>query len=95
MYRSVLVPLDGSHRSEWALPGAIGIARRQTAQIELMIVEPVIPVAPRFDGTISDGAEPWRNEADSAWLTYVTGIAERVKAVYPATVTSTVRVGRA
>lgn len=38
MYRAILVPLDGSHTSEQALPTAIRLARRHAARLHLVEV---------------------------------------------------------
>ena len=38
MYRSILVPLDGSAVSEYALPIACEIARHSGAKLELALV---------------------------------------------------------
>jgi nucleotide-binding universal stress UspA family protein len=38
MYRSILVPLDGSHFAEHALPFALTIARRRSARLQLITV---------------------------------------------------------
>lgn len=38
MYRHILVPMDGSNTSERALLEALGLARQQTAELELVYV---------------------------------------------------------
>ncbi|MBL8794151.1 MAG: universal stress protein [Planctomycetia bacterium] len=38
MIRTILVPLDGSHFAEQALPLALGVARRANAEIQLLFV---------------------------------------------------------
>lgn len=38
MYRHILVPVDGSSTSERALQEALGLARQQTAELELVYV---------------------------------------------------------
>ena len=38
MYRHILVPMDGSSTSERALQEAVGLARQQTAELELVYV---------------------------------------------------------
>ncbi|HWP49013.1 MAG TPA: universal stress protein [Candidatus Limnocylindrales bacterium] len=51
MYRSVLVPLDGSTFAEHALPIARSIARRAPATLQLVSVH--VPIAARYvDGTV-------------------------------------------
>lgn len=42
MYRSILVPLDGSPFSEQALPVALGIARRAKAALQIVQVQPIL-----------------------------------------------------
>jgi nucleotide-binding universal stress UspA family protein len=52
MYRSILVPLDGSAFGEQALPVAVGIARRAGAALEVVLVRSVsLPASavPRSD----------------------------------------------
>lgn len=44
MYRSLLVPLDGSPFGEQALPLALGIARRAGASVELVNVAAPLPL---------------------------------------------------
>jgi nucleotide-binding universal stress UspA family protein len=44
MYRTILVPLDGSLRAEWALPTAVRLARASHARISLLTVEVPVPV---------------------------------------------------
>lgn len=46
MFRSILVPLDGSHFAEHALPLAFAIARRSAANVQLLRVHP--PLADLF-----------------------------------------------
>jgi nucleotide-binding universal stress UspA family protein len=43
MYRSLLVPLDGSATAEQALPLALNIARRASAALELVSVQVPFP----------------------------------------------------
>jgi nucleotide-binding universal stress UspA family protein len=51
MFRSVLVPLDGSPFSESALPLAIAIARR--AQAGLHVATVYLPIAPMYDAPMA------------------------------------------
>lgn len=44
MYRSILVPLDGSPEAEWALPMATSIARATGARLELITVDVRLPI---------------------------------------------------
>jgi len=52
MYRTIMVPLDGSSLGEYALPLALGIARRAGAQIEL--VHACAPLGPNVFGAALD-----------------------------------------
>ena len=45
MYTSILVPLDGSARSERALPVALGLAKRSDARVELFHAHDFPPAA--------------------------------------------------
>jgi nucleotide-binding universal stress UspA family protein len=94
MYRSILVPLDGSRLAEWALPAAINIARRQAARLELVTIDRVRPTVSGIDGlTFSDGDEAWSSAAEDEALTYLTELARRIQALHPVQVKSTVRAG--
>ena len=50
MYRTILVPLDGSVFGEHALPLALGIARRSSATVQLVHVCTPPPYANLADG---------------------------------------------
>ncbi len=91
MYRSILVPLDGSRMAEWALPVAISIARRQSAQLELITIEQVTRVPAGL--TFSDGGESWRSAAQDPPLGYLSEVVRRIAEVYPVPVKPTVRAG--
>lgn len=72
MYRSILVPLDGSLASEQALPYAESIARRSGAALQLVHVhQPVL----QGGGTLYIGPdEMWRDEEKQ----YLVAVAERL-----------------
>jgi hypothetical protein len=50
MYRSILVPLDGSSFGEHALPLALSIARRANAHLQLVRVHSVLDAVYAPDG---------------------------------------------
>ena len=52
MYRTIMVPLDGSSFGEYALPLALGIARRGGARVELVNV--CAPLGPNVFGAALD-----------------------------------------
>ena len=73
MYRTILVPLDGSAKAEQALPVAIGLARRSNAELRLMHCLDFVSLPPAETNT-----EWWhacaRADADS----YLQGVATRI-----------------
>jgi nucleotide-binding universal stress UspA family protein len=77
MYRSILVPLDGTWYGEHALPAARGIGRRLGATLHLVHVhtEPAVPAAvealPYLGGQFPDSSEQERS--------YLEAIAEQVR----------------
>lgn len=71
MYRSILVPLDGSAFGEQALPYALGLAHRAGAQLHLAHVH--VPPAPLFAGA-NDAA------LRAAERTYFEGLEQRIAA---------------
>jgi nucleotide-binding universal stress UspA family protein len=78
MYRSLLVPLDGSPTGEHALPAALGIARRARASLQVASVH--VPAIGAFRGT-----EPaWDNQVDTAIRekeqAYLEGVVKRLEA---------------
>jgi nucleotide-binding universal stress UspA family protein len=77
MYRSILVPLDGSELAEWALPAAIHIARRESAQIELLSITQLAPAGIGVITDRGDGIENWRATAGAS-LDYLAEIAARI-----------------
>ena len=92
MYRTILVPLDGSSLAEWALPAAVGIARHHGGQLQLLTVQVLRPDILAIDGlTFSDGSDAWRSAAEDSSLTYLTEVARRVEELHPVTIKSEVR----
>ena len=77
MYRTILVPLDGSAFGEQALSWGVGIARRAGARLEVVTVQ--VPVAPMYGGTPLMGFEATLDErlrAESR--AYLEGVAKRL-----------------
>jgi len=85
MYRSILVPLDGSSFGEHALPLAAGIARRAGAKLSLVHVhrrdvEPELPTFTpyQFEGLTARGLERRTSDEEGAYLADVSRrLAER------------------
>ena len=80
MYETILVPLDGSRFSEYALPSAVGLARRHGARLELATVAHPSPGSvgpPSPAGVVGDDTrEEARKQADA----YLKRMKERVEA---------------
>jgi nucleotide-binding universal stress UspA family protein len=76
--KRILVPLDGSDRSETALLPAIGVATTLGAEILLLAVVPFPPYSLYDDGTAMVAFEPEIELADSD--RYLADIASRVQA---------------
>ena len=93
MYRSILVPLDGSKLAESALPIAIHQARRHSAQLELITIDITVPTATVSVGLSVREIEPATDPDPTT--RYLDGIARRISAVYPVPVKQTVRTGYA
>lgn len=91
MYRSIMVPLDGSPFGEHALPIAISIARRTGAAIQLVHVR--VPPEPVYyiDGEpIYDAPDVANQERDR---TYLEGLAQRLTDAWHLTITATLLEG--
>jgi nucleotide-binding universal stress UspA family protein len=79
MYRTVLVPLDGSHRAEAILPHVVEVARRFAAEVILLqvveplpkVISPGVPVAIALDVDV--------NEVMAAAQAYLAAIEERLR----------------
>jgi nucleotide-binding universal stress UspA family protein len=86
MYRSLLVPLDGSAFAEHALPLALGLARRAGAALNVVSVHvPLVSLG-------ADSIAPGTCEAEARVLeqerAYLDGIVQRVRSLAPVPVTS-------
>jgi len=86
MYRSLLVPLDGSTFAEHALPLALGLARRAGAALNVVSVH--VPLL----STAADSIAPGTCEAEARILeqerAYLDGIVSRLAKLAPVPVTS-------
>lgn len=81
MYRSLLVPLDGSAFAEHALPLALGLARRAGAALNVVSVHvPLVSLG-------ADSIAPGTCEAEARVLeqerAYLDGIVQRVRSLAP------------
>jgi nucleotide-binding universal stress UspA family protein len=87
MYRSLLVPLDGSAFAEHALPLALAIARRSGASVKLVRAHALLSLM------YADGMSPFSFEAEAKMMeeerAYLDEVAKRLAAVSPLAVTST------
>jgi len=79
MYRSILVPLDGSAFGEHALPFALSLARRAGAQLHLAHVH--VPPRPGF-------ADANDAELRAAERMYVDGLVQRLRARWDVPITT-------
>jgi nucleotide-binding universal stress UspA family protein len=82
MFRSIVVPLDGSTFSEHALPLAIGIARRSNAQLRLVHVHTVTAPLYAIDGAAVLDRIPDEQNRESE-LAYLYGVARRITPCLP------------
>jgi nucleotide-binding universal stress UspA family protein len=79
MYRSILVPLDGSVLAEHALPLALSIARRATAALEVAYVHaPMAVVYPENTPVLDD---VFHCEIKTQQRAYLDDVVSRLKAV--------------
>jgi len=87
MYRSILVPLDGSRASEHALPLAISIARRSGATLQLAHVHE--PARPMFMDAVPLFDEPHDAEHRDRERAYLDDLARRLAKGHKLTITTT------
>jgi nucleotide-binding universal stress UspA family protein len=91
VYRSILVPLDGSTFGEHALPLAVSIARRSGASLQVLHVH--VTLAPVYEGT----QLTFDSRIDDALVqgeqTYLDGVVERIQRASGLRVTSALREG--
>jgi nucleotide-binding universal stress UspA family protein len=93
MYKSILVPLDGSSLAESALPAAIRLARRHAAQLELISFEITLPTTVISVGLSTREVAPPPTEDPT--LAYLESVSRRIAEVYPVPVKQTIRTGYA
>src|SRR5689334_7218849 len=79
MYRSLLVPLDGSVSAEQALPLALGIARRAGAKLDLVSVQ--VPFPPVYGEGKARLDNPLATEARDKVRFYLDGVVRRISAL--------------
>jgi nucleotide-binding universal stress UspA family protein len=89
MYRSILVPLDGSTFGEHALPAALGIARRCGASLQVIRVHTAFVLAE--SGLVYD--ERVDRQLREQEQDYLEAVVKRVQAVSPVPVTCVLRDG--
>jgi nucleotide-binding universal stress UspA family protein len=77
MYRSILVPLDGSTFAEHALPYALAIARRSGAQVRLVTVS--TPLAEAYVEGLYFSAVELEQEITQRHRTYLEATAKRLR----------------
>src|SRR4029079_10340123 len=91
MYRSILVPLDGSPFSEHALPLALALARRTGATLHLAHVHaPLAAVYLDSAGFLEDSLDSHVIQQQQA---YLHAIAHRIGAMAPVPVSSLILEG--
>lgn len=74
MYRTILLPLDGSSFAEQALPAARAIAQRTGAQLRLAVVHQPLPAWAQR--AVPEGAEAQARESEQS---YLDGAAEELR----------------
>jgi nucleotide-binding universal stress UspA family protein len=80
MYRTILVPLDGSSFGEWALPVAIGLARQAKAKLELVSIHVPLSVS-RLAGETPGYDVSWETKLQEPLAQYQAGVAKRLAAL--------------
>src|SRR5947208_15704225 len=86
MYRSLLVPLDGSAGAEQALPLALSIARRAGAALNVVSV--LVPFPPTYEGRVPV-TNPLEAEARDSARTYLDAVVRRIAAASRVPTTAT------
>jgi len=94
MYRSILVPLDGSSFGEGALPLALSIARRAAASLQLLYVHPPWEaVYPEVTLEYFESLTSVNAEIKTRQKAYLDGLVQRLQQAYPNKVEGAVRDG--
>src|SRR5713226_8647422 len=91
MYRSILVPLDGSPFGEQALPLALSIARRAGAGLELVNVHETL--APIFSRPVPGLESTLDPELRTHKKCYLDGVAKRLPPPAPVSISTTLLEG--
>jgi nucleotide-binding universal stress UspA family protein len=91
MYRSLLVPLDGSPFAEHALPLALAVARRSGAALHLVSV--VAPVAEAFTEVVYFAPSELQDHLRQQQQAYLARTAERLRGLAEVTVDTQVLEG--
>jgi nucleotide-binding universal stress UspA family protein len=86
MYRSLLVPLDGSAFAEHALPVALGIARRAGASLKVVSVH--MPLLAMGADSIAPGSYKAEARVMEQERAYLDEVAQRLATVSPVPVTT-------
>jgi nucleotide-binding universal stress UspA family protein len=87
MFRTIVVPLDGSSFGEHALPLAISIAKRSGAALRLVhILRPFVEMAPELTAYQGPIEAEYRQEKQ----TYLNGVVQRIREVSPIPVSADV-----
>ena len=84
MYRLILVPLDGSHFAEYALPLALTLSRRTKAKVHLLTVQEPLPTR---------SPEGWEEAARDWHQSYLDDLAIRIRELAGGEITTKVRMG--
>src|SRR5262245_42554523 len=91
MYKSLLVPLDGSPFAEQALPTALAIAKPSGAELQLLFVHGPLDVVHPEHRLQSNAT--WVTEWKTHHRAYLDKLADRLRGAGVATVTPVVREG--
>lgn len=91
MYRTILVPLDGSQFAEHALPVALALARRSGARLHLVSVS--TPLTAAYLEGIYLGSDDLDAEVNTRYRAYLDGMAVRLREYINVPITDEVRHG--
>lgn len=91
MYRTILVPLDGSQFAEHALPVALALARRSGARLHLVTVS--TPLTAAYLEGVYIGSEDLEVEVNARYRAYLDGMAARLHEYINVPITDEVRHG--
>src|SRR5215469_1648359 len=76
MYRTLLVPLDGSPFAEHALPAALALARRGRCRLRLVSV--ITPLAEAYVEGLYFGTGDLEEQLDARQRAYLEGVARKL-----------------